>query len=237
MTAPNRILTIAFALLAPITATRAEPAPAAPHPSIVVTGEGVVHVAPDYAQIRTGVTTRAKTVKEATDTNSKLMAAITAALADAGIAPKDIQTSRFSVQPVYAPGEPRTEPKLAGYSVSNQVTVIIRQVGKVSDVLDRVVTAGATDIGGVAFLVAEPSKALDQAREAAVADAKRKADVYAKAAGIRVGDVEWISEENAALPPILMARAASPGAAAAPPIASGEDTLRARITVAFAVAR
>src|SRR5262249_15510818 len=226
MTDVNRCLLIACALLAPIMAARAEPAPSAPHPSIVVTGEGIVQVAPDYAQIRSGVTTRAKTVKEATETNSKLMTAITAALADAGIAPKDIQTSRFSVQPVYAPAEPRTEPKLAGYSVSNQVTVIIRQVGKVSDILDRVVTAGATDFGNIAFLVAEPSKALDQAREAAVADAKRKAEIYAKAAGIRVGEVEWITEEGASLPPILMARAAAaPGAAsAAPPISSGEDT-------------
>jgi hypothetical protein len=93
------------------------------------TGEGSVSVAPDYAQIRSGVTTRAKTVKEATDANSKLMAAVTAALLESGIAQKDIQTSRFSIQPVYAPQEPRTEPKLVGYSASNQVSVTIRQIG------------------------------------------------------------------------------------------------------------
>ena len=86
-------------------------------------------MAPDYAQIRSGVTTRAKTVKEATDANSKLMAAVTAALLESGIAQKDIQTSRFSIQPVYAPQEPRTEPKLVGYSASNQVSVTIRQIG------------------------------------------------------------------------------------------------------------
>ena len=106
----------------------------------MVTGEGIISVMPDYAQIRSGVTTRAKTVKEAVDTNSKLMAAIFAALKDAGIAEKDIQPARFSIQPVYAPQEPRTEPKLSGYSVSNQVTVIIREIGKVGEVVALQVT-------------------------------------------------------------------------------------------------
>ena len=87
-------------------------------------------VAPDYAQIASGVTTRGKTVKEASDANSKTMAAIIKALLDSGVAQNDIQTSRFSVQPVYLPQEPRTEPKLAGYSVSNQVRAKIRQIDK-----------------------------------------------------------------------------------------------------------
>jgi uncharacterized protein YggE len=139
-------------------------------------GEGSVSVTPDYAQIESGVTTRAKTVKEATDANSKLMAAITSALLESGVAQKDVQTSRFSVQPVYAPQEPRTEPKLVGYSISNHVRVKIRQLGKVGEILDRLVTAGVTDVGNIAFLVSDPSKALDQARAAAIADARRKAE-------------------------------------------------------------
>jgi uncharacterized protein YggE len=191
-------------------------------------------VAPDYAQIRSGVTTRAKTVKEATDANSKLMAAVTAALLESGIAQKDIQTSRFSIQPVYAPQEPRTEPKLAGYSVSNQVSVTIRQIGKVGEILDRLVTAGATDAGNIAFLVSDPSKALDQAREAAIADARRKAEVYARASGLRLGRVEWITEDTGSAPPVPARVLAAP---APVPIASGEDTLRVRITVGFDIAR
>src|SRR5215471_3567354 len=101
---------------------------------VIVIGEGSVSVTPDYAQIRSGVTTRAKTVKEAVDANSKLMAAVTAALRDSGIAEKDIQTSRFSIQPVYDRPEPRAEQRLTGYSVSNQVSATIRQIGKVGDV-------------------------------------------------------------------------------------------------------
>ena len=221
------------------------PAQAQPQPPqsqldgrVIVTGEGSVSVAPDHALIRSGVTTRAKAVKEAVDVNSKLMAAITAALLESGIAQKDIQTSRFSVQPVYAPQEPRTEPRLSGYSVSNQVSVTIRQIGKVGEILDRLVTAGVTDVGNIVFLVSDPSKALDQAREAAIADARRKAEVYAHASGLRLGRVEWITEGSEFAPPVAMFARGAPAAMAAPvPIAGGEDTLRARVTVGFEIAR
>jgi uncharacterized protein YggE len=206
----------------------------APEARIVVTGEGSVNVAPNYAQIRSGVTIRTKTVKEGVEVNSKVMVAIIAALKGAGIAERDIQTARFSIQTVYAPQEPRTEPKLSGYSISNQVNVTIREIGKVGDLLDRIVVAGATDIGNVAFLVSDASKALDQAREAAMADARRKAEVYAKAAGVQLGRAEWISEDTGNGPPVpMMARAQ----AAPVPIASGEDTLRVQVTVGFDIAR
>ena len=206
-----------------------------PEGRIVVTGDGSVSVAPDHAQIRSGVTTRARTVKEGVDANSKVMAAILAALKNAGIEEKDIQTARFSIQPVYAPqGVSGAEPKLSGYSVSNQVNVTIREIGKVGDVIDRVVAAGATDAGNVSFLVSDASKALDQAREAAIADARRKAEVYAKASDARLGGVEWITEDTSSGSPVpLMARAQ----AAPVPIATGEDTLRVRVTVGFDIAR
>ena len=83
--------------------------------------------------------------------------------------------------------EPRTDSKLVGYSVSNRVRVKIRQIDQVGDILDRLLTAGATDIGSVEFLVSEPSTALDHAREVAIADARRKAEVYAQASAIRLG--------------------------------------------------
>ena len=97
---------------------------------------------------------------------------------------------------IYAPQEPRAEPKFVGYNVSNQVRVKIRQIDKVGEILDRLVTAGVTDIGNVEFLVSEPSKALDQARDTAIADARRKAEVYARASGVQLGRVEWITEDS-----------------------------------------
>jgi uncharacterized protein YggE len=199
---------------------------------VVVIGEGVVSVTPDYAQIESGVTTRAKTAKDAVDANSKLMAAVASVLRESGIAESDVQTSRFAVQPVYAPAEPRAEPKLVGYSVANRVRVNLRQIDKVGEVLDRLVNAGVTDVGGIEFLVSDPSKVLDRAREAAVADARRKAEAYAQAAGLRLGPIIWIREEGASAAPIPM-RAQGATAAGPVPIATGEDTLRARVMVGF----
>ena len=95
-------------------AAEAQQVQSPPDGRVIVIGEGSVSVTPDYAQIESGVTSRARTVKEASDANSKLMAAMTSALLESGIDQKDVQTSRFSVQPVYAPQEPRMEPKLVG---------------------------------------------------------------------------------------------------------------------------
>jgi hypothetical protein len=213
----------------------AQQPPTQPEARVIVIGEGSVHVAPDYAQIRGGVTTKGKTVKEATDANSKVMAAITAALLNSGVAQADIKTAQFSIQPVYAP--PQNEPKLVGYSVSNQVIVTARALGKVSDILDRMVDAGATDIGNVAFLHSDPAKALDQAREAAVADARRKAELYAHASGFTLGRVVWLTEDTGATPPIPMPMFRAQASMAAPvPIAPGEDTLRVQLTVGFDIA-
>ncbi len=206
-----------------------------PEARVIVNGEGSVTLQPDYAQIRAGVTTRARTVKDTTDANTKLVGAVITALRDSGIEQKDIQTSRFSVQPIYAPAQPNTEPKLSGFSVSNQLTVTIRQIGMVGAVLDRLVAAGANDLGGVEFLHSDLSKALDRAREAAVADARRKAELYARAAGLELGRVAWITEDPSFAPSGGMkALRAAGGLAAAVPIASGEDTLRVQITVGFA---
>jgi len=225
----------AFACLVPSVEAQTPQAQPAPFVGIVVVGEGRVTVTPDYAQIASGVSTRGKTVKEASDANSKTMAAIIKALLESGVTQNDVQTSRFSVQPVYVPPAPNTEPKLAGYSVSNQLRAKIRQIDKLGEILDRLIAAGATDVGNIAFLVSDPSKALDQAREAAIADARRKAEVYARAAGIRLGQVEWITEASGFGPVPLRGQGAS-AARAAVPIATGDDTLEVTVTVGFTIA-
>jgi uncharacterized protein YggE len=230
-------VTLAATLFGAIIVAHAQQPPSPPEARVVVIGEGSVSVVPDYAEVRAGATTRAKTAREAADANTKLMAAITAALTGADVAPKDIQTSRFSVQPVYTTPQPGAEQKLTGFSVSNQVTVKIRDIGKVGDILDRLVTAGATDIGNVEFLHSDLSKALDQARDGAVADARRKAELYARAANLTLGGVAWITEDSSYAPPRPMAAMRVSGGLGAPvPISSGEDMLQVRITVGFTVA-
>ena len=226
------VFAVIFAAVLPARADDTKPVPEA---RIIVIGEGSVSAAPDHARISSGVTSRAKTAKEASDANAKAMAAVLAALQSAGIDQKDIQTSRFSVQPVYTSPGPNMEQRLTGFSMSNQVSVTIRQLHKVGDILDRLVAAGATDAGNVEFLHTDSSKTLDKAREAAMADARRKAELYAHAAGLTLGSVAWVTEDSSAplFAPKVAMRAAMPGAA---PIATGEDTLRVRITVGYEIA-
>jgi len=227
---------VAAAVLVTILPAQAQQSPLPPERGVVVIGEGSVSLAPDHARIGGGVTTRAKTAREAADANAKAMAAIMAMLVSAGIEQKDIQTSRFSVQPVYESHPPSNEQRLTGFGVSNQINVTIRQIGKVGDILDQLVTTGATDVGSVEFLHADVSKALDQAREAAVADARRKAELYAHASGLNLGSVRWITEDSGYAPPMPMALRTAAAMPAPPPIAAGEDTLHVRITVSFDMA-
>ena len=171
-------------------------------------------------------------------TNAKLMVNIMATLVDAGIAKKDIQTSEFSIEPVYTSPTPPGGPKLSGYRVSNQINVTIHQIAQVSDVLDRLVRAGATDAGNVAFLISDREKALDQAREAAIANARHKADLYARASGVNLGRVAWIAESSDLAPRGDFEDATL--AASLPkqvPIEGGEATIIARITVGFDIAQ
>ena len=109
-TTNRAILAVAASLAASLSLTPARAQSVEPKPPaqarVIVVGEGSVTVAPDYARIRSGVSTNAKTVKEASDANAKLMANIIATLVDAGIAKKDIRTSEFSIEPVYASPTP-----------------------------------------------------------------------------------------------------------------------------------
>ena len=228
-------LFLAFSVV-PAPAQSAEPKTPA-EARVIVIGEGSVTVTPDYARIRSGVSTSAKTVTEASDANAKTMSAMLAALADAGIAKKDIQTAEFSIEPVYASPAVSGPPKLTGYRVSNQVNVTIHQISQVGEILDRLVKAGATDFGSVAFLVSDRDKALDQAREAAIANARHKAELYARASALNLGRVAFITESSDLGPILPMGIARSKMASTSVPIETGEDTITARVTVGFDIAQ
>src|SRR6516162_6624475 len=202
---------------------------------VIVVGEGSVTVTPDYARISSGVTTSAKTVKEAGDTNAKIMTNIIQTLVDAGIAKKDIQTSQFSIEPVYVSPTPPGGPKLSGYRVANQVNVTIHQIAQVGDILDRLIKAGATDAGSITFLVSDREKTLDQAREAAFTNARHKAELYAHAAGVNLGHIAWITESSD-VAPILDGEVRAMKPAERMPIEVGENTITARVTVGFDIA-
>jgi len=201
-------------------------------PAISVTGEANVSVPPDQARIDGGVTSDAKTAREASDANNAAMGKVLQALKGAGIEEKDYQTSRLSLQPQYAPNRAGPSP-ITGYRASNRVTVRIRDVTKVANVIDVLVGAGANDIGGINFMVSQASKLLDEAREKAIADARRKAEIYAKAAGVALGEPLSISEEGAPTP-VFRGKMASTMAAGAP-VAQGEETLSVSVNVSWAI--
>jgi uncharacterized protein len=201
-------------------------------PSISVLGEATISAAPDRAEIEAGTTTDAKTAREAADANNTAMAKVLAALKGSGINANDIQTSRLSLQPQYAPNhDPLT---VTGYRASNRVSVRLYDISKVGSTIDTLVSAGATDVGGINFTVSNASILLDDARTQAVADARRKAEIYAKAAGVALGGPISISEEGPAAVPMFRAKmAAAPMTAT--PVAPGQETLSVTVQVSWAI--
>lgn len=202
--------------------------------SITVNGEATTSVAPDLAQVEGGVTSEAKTAREASDANNKAMAAVLAALKAAGVAEADVQTSRLSLFPQSASARAGGAATITGYRASNRVIIRVRDIAKVAGTLDTLVAAGANEIGGINFMVSQESKALDEARVKAIEDARRKAEIYAKAAGVRLGAPLRISEEGAG-GPVPMRAQFKAGASA--PVAPGEETLRIAVTVSYEIVK
>jgi len=203
-------------------------------PAISVSGEATVSATPDLARIDAGVTSDAKTAKEASDANDAVMGMLLLALKSAGINEKDYQTSRVSLQPQYASSRSSGASQIAGFRASNGVTIKIRDMTIVASVIDKLVGAGANSIGNISFEVTQASKLLDSAREHAIADARRKAEIYAKAAGVTLGAPISISEGSAS-GPLPQERAAAVAMAAPTPIAAGEETLSVTVNVSWAI--
>jgi len=214
----------------------AAPAPAqvVPPAAISVTGEGRVSVPPDLAEIDGGVTSEAKTAREASDANNAAMGKVLLALKSAGLAEKDFQTSRLSLQPQYGQNKSTGATPVVGFRASNRVTVKIREVTKVAGIIDTLVGAGANDIGNISFEVTQASKLLDDAREQAVADARRKAEIYAKATGVTLGAPLSVTEGGSPMPLFKGRMAAAPMAAPAA-VAPGEETLSVTVNVSWAI--
>ncbi|WP_454623870.1 SIMPL domain-containing protein [Bradyrhizobium cenepequi] len=205
-----------------------------PPPAISVNGEATISAVPDQAEIDAGVASEAKTAREASDINNAAMGKVLLALKGAGIEEKDYQTSRLSLQPQYPSGQSRPGPAaISGYRATNRVIIKVRDITKIAGLIDVLVGAGANEIGGIGFMVSQASKLLDDAREKAIADARRKAEIYAKAAGVTLGEALSISEGGPPTP-FFRGKMAAPMAAAAP-VAPGEETLSVTVNVSWAI--
>lgn len=201
---------------------------------MTVSGEGRVTSKPDMARISSGVVTEAATAEAALTANSAAMEKLFAGLKSAGIAAEDIQTTSFNVAPRYQHERDGRPPRIDGYRVSNDVHVAVRDLSKLGKLLDQIVALGANQIGGLTFDIANASTLMDAARKDAIANARKRAELYAAAAGVTLGEVLVISEEAVHVAPrgVVMARAAM---AESVPIAEGSQDVTARVNVTFAL--
>lgn len=201
-------------------------------PVITVTGQAGVKVAPDMATLRIGVETLEATAAEAMEKNSAQMRRVQEALRAAGLKDRDLQTSGLSVQPEYSYPE-KGERVLQGYEASNGLNVQVRDLEKLGGILDQVTRDGANDIGGLSFGLQESAKALDEARVAAVKDARRRAEMMAEAEGVKLGRVLEIREGSAPGPIPMMRMAAAEALMSPAPIEAGEMEYSASVTVTW----
>lgn len=197
--------------------------------SIHATGTGTVEIKPDIATLSIGVTTQGDTAATALSANSAAIEAVMMRLASNGIDARDMQTSNLYLNPNWT-GYDTGSPVISGYVASNMLTITVRDLDQLGAVLDSAVSDGANTLNGVTFGLADPAPVLDEARKEAVADARKRAELLATAAGMKLGRILTISE---ALPDPM----AYPmyDAAAAVPVAGGELGLSASVTIQYEI--
>jgi uncharacterized protein YggE len=201
---------------------------------ISVSGEGVVTAAPDMAVVNVGVTTQAPNASEAVAANNRAMTALGKALDDFDIADRDRQTSNFNIYPRYdRDRNDNSAPQISYYEVSNQLTIRVRDIDRLGDLLNAVVKSGSNRIGSLSFGNANESELRDQARQLAVKDARHRATLYAEAAGGILGRVVSITESGAPQPRPLVNARMMMAEADSVPVSTGENEVRAVVNVVF----
>jgi uncharacterized protein YggE len=204
--------------------------------TITVVGDGQVNAAPDMATIMLGVNSQAETAKAAMDQTSVGVEALLATLGEAGIAPRDVQTTGLSLNPIWDQSSLNSDPpKVTGFNADNSVTVRVRAIDTLGNVLDSVLVAGANTFNGLTFGLQDPEPRLDEARQAAVADARRKAELIAEAAGVSLGSLASITEVTGMQGPQPMFRREALMSADAVPVAAGETTVTAQVTIVWTI--
>ena len=209
---------------------------------LTVTAEGKTARVPDLAVFNAGVTSQGKTAGEALSANSADMNRVIATLKKAGIADKDIQTSQINLNPIYGQPVQRPdgmviqEPRIVGYQATNTVSIRSRDIKNFGKVLDALVASGANQVSGPSFQLADPSSANDEARVSAVRTARARADLYARAAGLRVVRIVSISESGGYAPPQPMYARAMKVESDSTPISAGEVEASVNLVVQFELA-
>ena len=227
-------LVVAIAALSvrvgPTTAAPATAADPATH-TITVSATGKVTVVPDVARVTLGVTITKGNVKSARASAASAMTNIIAAVKAQGVADADLQTVGLSLYPQYANG---SSTRIAGYTISEQLQVTIRDLDKTGDVVDAATAKGATDVNGISFELADPAKAMNDARASAVAAAQVSAQAMATAGHVTLGSVVSISDTNPGTP-IYYGASRAAALDAATPIKVGTQDVSVLLTVVFEI--
>jgi uncharacterized protein YggE len=232
------LLALAVVLLLSLAPLRPLPALAHDHVdkrTLSLVASGAIKTTPDKVDISTGVTSEAKTAREALDQNSEAMTKVIEALKAEGIELKDIQTTNFSVSPVYdqKPYDKPQPPVVVGYRVTNQVRISLHDTKKLGAILDKVVTLGSNQIDAIEFGVDEPEALKDEARKLALKNVTDNAKLYAEAAGVGLGPILTISEEESSYQPRFAAAPVAMEMAKDVPIEAGTATVEVRVRVTW----
>ncbi len=235
-----KIRTLTLAALLACAALPLSPAPAQSTATATMSGTrldvvatGEVSRVPDIAVISAGVVTTAPTASGALEQNARQMAAVRQALKRAGIADRDIQTSSINLYPDYRQEPNGGNPQIVGYRANNNVSVRFRDIASAGSILDALVAQGANQINGPMLGIDKPERAMDEARVAAVAAARARAEIYARAIGKRVGRIISISEAGAMMPVPMERMRMMTASAASTAIEPGEQSVSVSVSVSF----
>lgn len=237
------LLSLAIAATAATTTAAFAQSPPAPAAStdgtlLTISASAEARRVPDVATLSAGVVTQAADAQAAMRDNAEQMEGVMAALRRAGIAERDIRTAGVNLHPQYR-HSPEDTPAITGYQASNTVEVTVRDIERVGPTMDALVASGANHVNGPAFSIGEPGEARDEARRAALEDARSRAEMYAGALGLRVRRIVSISEAGPGGPvmPYAMARMESAMGGADTPISPGENVVSANLEVVFELGR
>jgi uncharacterized protein YggE len=202
--------------------------------NITITGTGKITYTPDIAQVSVGASSEGKTAAEAWQKNHEVVRKMFEALRKLGLDSKDMKTAGLGVTPryLYVKDQP---PKLLGYTASYTLTLTVRNLDKLGTILDEAVECGANRDVGISFGCSNPEKLLDQARAAAIAEARKKAEIYVKGAGAALGQVQSISEGSSTPWQHFRYEHLAKATAAPLPIAAGEQEMSVTVTVTYGI--
>jgi uncharacterized protein YggE len=210
------------------------------HPLVSVTGEGRISATPDIGLVTLGVRRQAATAAGALQAANRAASEILATIESAGIEPRDVQTVRVGLNPVWQHRQ-NAQPQVTGYEAINDLAIRVRDLDGMGVLIDDLVRDGANSIQNIAFSIDDPSALQSEARRAAVLDARDKAETMADAAGVELGALEHLSEMGAAVPQprvTMMERglAMDEAMASAVPMATGEMEIVVRVSAAWRLA-